>query len=381
MTDATATIRRPEPGAAATSRRRRPLAAIDLLKAYAIFGVLWQHTVPRTVTEHAMGNLWIRPAVPIFFVLLGLNLAGSLSRQGPLDATGVKTYMLRRLDRLALPLLLVLAAAYVLAVARGRLHASAGLLLGGLPVNAPGNYFIPGLIGVILLMPIVVAAYRRWPVATLVGAIAINVGFEVAAAWSRDAGLGALGTGTLAYQGCPLRYLALVGFGVWLSTDQRLRARRNAPLLALAVLSAAFLVVEQLRPDLFPFLPPGFLGVTNYLAAPWAVLLVMLGLRFLPAGEPQSLPARSGVLIGRASFHIYLVQMLFIGLVFSIWGDRLRDPWTAVAVAPITMLVAVALGVLYFRLVPGDLGLERLGRGRRSRADTAALGVRTGPPT
>jgi len=106
MTDATATIRRPEPGAAATSRRRRPLAAIDLLKAYAIFGVLWQHTVPRTVTEHAMGNLWIRPAVPIFFVLLGLNLAGSLSRQGPLDATGVKTYMLRRLDRLALPLLL-----------------------------------------------------------------------------------------------------------------------------------------------------------------------------------------------------------------------------------------------------------------------------------
>src|SRR5215218_513743 len=318
---------------------RRSLDAIDVLKAYAIFGVLWQHAVPPAVTGDLMGNLWIRPAVPIFFVLVGFNLAGSLARSHRCEPRPVRSYLRRRVERIAVPFLLILAAAYIIALARGTFRPTAALLIGGLPVNAPGSYFVPALIGVTVMMPAIFAAYRRRPVATLVGCIAINVAFEAIASWSTSRGSTLLDLGALPYQGSPLRYLALVAFGVWLWTDRRLTARRNLAVLLLAVPSAAYLVLDQLRPDSVPFFAAGFLRITNYVAAPWAVLLVMCGLRWLPADASGTRVGRSLVRLGRASYHIYLVQMLWMGVAVAyIWGDLALDTWTGVAIAPSSML-------------------------------------------
>src|SRR4051812_31308979 len=82
MTSRAAESSRPH-AAPAPPPRRGETAAIDLLKGYAILGVLWQHAVPASITNALGGNLWVRPAVPIFFILLGLNLATSLTRHGP----------------------------------------------------------------------------------------------------------------------------------------------------------------------------------------------------------------------------------------------------------------------------------------------------------
>src|SRR3954447_24348532 len=89
--------------------RRVHNAAIDLLKGYAILGVLWQHAVPASITNALGGNLWVRPAVPIFFILLGLNLATSLTKRGrpALDRVTLTDYARRRVARVALPFLVV----------------------------------------------------------------------------------------------------------------------------------------------------------------------------------------------------------------------------------------------------------------------------------
>lgn len=335
-----------------TAESHRPLAAIDLLKAFAIVGVLWQHTMPWDVTEALYGNLWVRAAVPIFFVLIGFNLAGSLRRRGGVEWTGTffRSYLGRRLDRIVAPFLLVLAVGYTVAIARGTLEFTPGLAVGGMPVNAPGIYFVPALIGTVVLFPVLYWAYERRPLATLVGCFAINAAFEL----TMDALLAAnsgVANWSLLYTGSPLRYLALVALGVWAADGPGLGAPRNRPLVALGVLSAGYLILEQLEPELFsPLFPWGFERVTNFLAAPWAFVLVLAGMRFLPERVPAGAGWRAAVEVGRASFHIYLIQMLWTGLV-------VESP--TVALAPLSATASIGLGYLYYRLVPSGSALRQ----------------------
>jgi peptidoglycan/LPS O-acetylase OafA/YrhL len=335
--------------------RRVHNAAIDLLKGYAILGVLWQHAVPASITNPLGGNLWARPAVPIFFILLGLNLGTSLTRRGlpTLDRATLSDYARRRLARVAVPFLVVLAVGYVIAAAQGTLRAAPSLLIGGMPVNAPGNYFLTALIAFIIAMPFLVWAYARRPVATLVACIALDVAFEAIVYLANRRGITALGPANYPYQGNPLRWLAPVALGLWASTDPRLTAPRNRWLLLLAIPSALYLILLQTDPARFPFVPAGFLGMTNVLAAPWAFLIVLTGLRVLPTDVPRNPIGRGLAAAGRASYHIYLVQMLWMGVVaVHLWAGF--GTTARAAVAPVDFAACLTLGWLYFRVLPGS---------------------------
>jgi peptidoglycan/LPS O-acetylase OafA/YrhL len=339
----------------------RPVDAIDLMKATAIALVLWQHTVPVTWTNQLLGNVWVRPAVPVFFVLAAFNFSGSLRRRGGerLSWAALRAFYARRFDRIAAPFLIILALGYLIALARGRFESGVSMLFGSMPVNAPGNYFVPALVGVIVLLPFIVWAYARRPVATVLACIALNVLFEaLAATVFRDQIFG--GNLTFPYQGSALRYLALAVGGVWLASTPLLRAHRSRTLLILAGLSVTYLLVEQLFPAELGFFKPGFERETNFAAAPWAILLVALGLRYLPANASGAARGRVVVAIGRASFHIFLVQMLWLGVV--------DDDAYSLRLAVTSTVVCFALGYAFFRLVPDTSGLLRSGARRRGSA-------------
>jgi peptidoglycan/LPS O-acetylase OafA/YrhL len=369
MTRRTAEPQRPREVAPAP-RRRANNAAIDLLKGYAILGVLWQHAVPASITNALGGNLWARPAVPIFFILLGLNLATSLTRRGrpSLDRATLTDYARRRVARVAVPFLVVLAAGYVIAAAQGTLRAAPSLVIGGMPVNAPGNYFITALIAFLVAMPFLVYAYARRPLATLVACLAVDVAFEAIVYLANRRGITALGPANYVYQSNPLRWLAPVALGIWISTDPRLTAPRNRWLVLLAVPSAIYLILLQTDPARFPFVPAGFLGMTNVLATPWALLIVLTGLRVLPTDVPRNPLGRGLAAIGRASYHVYLVQMLWMGVVavhlWSGFGTAARA-----AVAPLDFAACLTLGWLYFRVLPGSV--PQWPWGRRASAPRA----------
>jgi peptidoglycan/LPS O-acetylase OafA/YrhL len=315
-------------------------AAIDLLKAFAILAVLWQHTVPNDTTDDVLGNLWIRAAVPIFVVLLGLNLMRAVRRRGPvaLDRAGLRAYLRRRAARLVPPLLLVLIAAYVAGAVTRDFDASPALLFGGLPVDAPGNYFIPALIGLVLLFPFLAAAFRRRPVATVLACFAVNAAFELVLLGVVGKDSGAIDS--ILYSGNPLRGLGAFALGMWLAADPRPRAARNRWLLAAAAASGAYLVAEQAAPGSFTFFPNNFIEVTNLLAAPWAAALVMAGLTLLPR-QVTNLPGRALALVGAASYHVFLVQMLVIGVVVTGLAG---------------FALSIVLGVAFFWLLPAHLG-------------------------
>lgn len=361
---------------------------IDFIKAWAILAVLWQHTIPRSITEDALGALWVRPAVPVFFVLMGLNLGASLLRSDgtELERHKLVGYWRRRLDRIAVPYLAVLAVGYAIALALGTLVASPSLVIGAMPVNAPGNYFIPALIGIVVAFPIIAWMYARRPLLTLVGAVAVNGAFEAVAAVARGHGDGGLlGPASLFYQGAPMRYLAVVMLGLCLA---RPRGRATSPQRLLAVLApigALYLVLQAWRPELFPF-PDGFLAQTNLLAAPWAALLVVLVLRHVPSDLSGRRWGRAVVGLGRASYHVYLVQMLVLGVVADrLWAAGFSTTGERVLIAPAEIIACVALGYVYFRLVPSGTALidavRSIGRsGLRARPRLDRVIRRRRPP-
>jgi len=352
---------------------RRDIAAIDILKGLAILSVLWQHTVPPTITRNVMGSLWIRPAVPIFFLLMGLNLATSLRRTSADGLTGQmwKRYLLRRVDRIAVPFLLILATGYVIAAVRGNVHLSPGLLVGGFPVNAPGSYFITALISLTLVFPFIVAAYRRAPRATLVALVAINVVFEAIAYVCRHHGISLLSSKTIVYQGSPFRYTAVVAIGLWMAHGSRRVPWRGAGWIALVVLSGAYLVGVTLHPSSFHQLPGGFIRETSLMAAPWAFLLVALGLRYLP-DVARAAPSRGLVTLGRLSYHIFLVQILVCGVLAHALRPAGLSMWGRAAFAPLIAAIAIALGILYARVVPSGTGLLAWRPARRARTGGVA---------
>jgi peptidoglycan/LPS O-acetylase OafA/YrhL len=323
--------------------------AIDILKALAIVAVLVQHTVPGHALADVGRNLWIRPAVPIFFILLGVNLAGSLLRHGgPETRASLVDYYRRRLDRILVPVLVAAAFCYVIAAARGDLHPVASWGIGGFPTDPPGNYFVPAFIGMVLLFPALLWAYRRAPVATVVGAIAVDLAVETALVKGTHVGARlAAGDAPFWFPSFPLRYLGATAVGVWIASDRGLLSRRNLWLVALAIPSAVFLWALDAGHAPISWYPNSYEKAMSVLAVPWAAVLVMAAMALLPSTATGRV-GRSLVGIGRASFHVYLAQLVWIGAVTG--NHRGTEP------ALVNIPVSVLLGLVFYRLVPGSFG-------------------------
>lgn len=320
--------------------------AIDILKALAILGVLVQHTVPGDQLADVGRNVWIRPAVPIFFVLVGLNFMGAVDRSrssGTWD--GAAAFLRRRLNRIVGPLLVVALAAYAIAAVRGSLDPTPALAVGALPIDGPGNYFVTALVGIVLIFPALAWAFRRRPALTLVGCIVLNVIVEVVMLRGLDIASDLrAGDEPYAYPAFPLRYVGAVAMGMWISRGAELTARRNLPLVALAVPSVGFLVALDLGEDPLGWFPDSFEKAMSVFAAPWALLLVLVALRLLPRSVGPGVPGRALVALGRMSWHVYLVQLVWLGVVV--------DNQRSLGLAPLNIAACLLLGWLLFRAVP-----------------------------
>ncbi|HEV7899260.1 MAG TPA: acyltransferase [Planosporangium sp.] len=148
----------------------------DLLRALAIV---------RVVVYHCLGLAWLTvvfPAVGVMFALAGSLMAASLDRAGP-AAVG------RRLRRL-LPPVWMLAAVCVPAMVVGGMRLDWSVLLWLFPLdNPPANRWGSATLGMIwymrqylwfvLLSPLALPAFRRWPVISLMTPLALLIALTV----------------------------------------------------------------------------------------------------------------------------------------------------------------------------------------------------------
>lgn len=295
-------------------------------------------------------------------MVTAMNLSGSLERGGGSRVAELygRGYLPRRLGRLVPPLAVAWVAALLLAVALGRMALGPQVLLGSFPLPGPGDYYIPVIFQVVALLPLIVWGFRRRPIATVVLLFAADAAFEIAAtrvpSWQ---GSFASGQHPFPYDVWALRYFGAIALGLWLSRSAGLTARRNLWILGAAAISLGYLVWEHQSPG-FPLFSPGFERRTNFLAVGLAAALVMAALRWLPSA-PRG-PLRVVEELGRASYHIYLVQIVW----FGVWPEQ------SLARFLLAVVGTSLAGIAFMRLVPGTsaLRLVNVGRGRIVRADS-----------
>ena len=279
---------------------------IDIMKGFAILGVLFTHAAMPPLASKPLTYFHSDQAVPVFVVLMAMNLAMSLRRQA--EKHGPSHYS-RRLRRLAVPFAIVFAVSSGIAAWRWfalgvRPNFGPLTLLGYLPFGGAGNYFIFIIAAFTLVGPALWAAYRRWPRASVAAMIAADLAFELA--------YGALAPHVphfSVYGGNPMRLLAAFAIGLWLADGWELTERRNRWLLVFATVSFTYMVAVQLGHPL-PVFPDAW-QPQNALGFGYTALLVMLGMRWLPGVERGAWVVLGE--LGRASYHVYLVQMLYFG--------------------------------------------------------------------
>ncbi len=286
---------------------------IDILKGLAIISVVLIHTWSDRILLAIGAPFHIWQAVPVFILLSAFTGTYALVTYG--KKTLAQSYdisiLIRRLKRILVPYLVIwicqiLIIIYIIlsknpniAVYTVNYFNSLGFDLilnffsGG---QGPGNYFIPVILQQILIVPVLYYLALKSPDKMLVAAFFLDLALEYLAL---IAGIPA-GLFNILY----IHFLFLGALGVWLvfRKDQVPRWLFIGGIASFAYIFAVGYLKFQFW---FLYPPDSFFTAFAYF---WTVLIVILGLKFIPSGSSHRLYTFLEQL-GKASWHIFLVQM------------------------------------------------------------------------
>ena len=332
---------------------------VDLLKGMAILSVIVMHSVDELWLRRVGYGFYILQAVPVFLVLMGMASARTFVREDGSSLSTRRDYFKRKAWRLVAPWLelFVVTASLraILSIATHRLRLGIGwqTLLFVLPVSGPGNYFVAVAIQWVLVAPFVWAWYRRHP-GVMMSLLFLATFITIVGVWLAPGGAaGPLGD-TIHHTALP--FLFALGLGVWISSDWSFASPRNRWIYAFATLGVVQIALTTfLGKSSLPVL--GGPGAENPFTFSWAAVLVMLGMTHLPsravrrAWEPLAV-------IGKASYHIFLLQIVWFGTGAPSRFVGAVSPWLPGSLAVVCVLlsslaVCLPLGVAWFRLEGG----------------------------
>jgi peptidoglycan/LPS O-acetylase OafA/YrhL len=295
---------------------RQHFQQIDILKGLAIIAVLLLHSLSREQlgASYAVFHIW--QAVPIFMVLMGLNLGMSYgSKTLHFVQLYAPHYFQKKALRIIFPLLLMyilaLVAGYVWEQVYAREVFTLGWknLIGVLPVSGKGNYFITLLLQSLIALPLIGYSFNRWPLRTSLVLLITEIAFQLIAYqmsyFDEDRYL---------YDAALFRYFSAIALGLWLSRVIATPDKRYSWLLILAgIASGVYLYFHQYQDISLPHIRPEW-QAQLFLTFPYAALLIYLVILIFPQQSDQ-IALRSLAFLGKASYHIFLVQVLYFGLI------------------------------------------------------------------
>ncbi|OPY36848.1 MAG: hypothetical protein A4E35_01685 [Methanoregula sp. PtaU1.Bin051] len=331
---------------------------VDILKGLAAISVILIHTFSPVLLSVTGAPYHIWQAVPVFLLLAAFT--GALSYRW-LDRTTLSglydlAILIRRYKRILVPFAVVWAVeVIVLLLLPQQMSWYAGysgqILSGGVGIVVsffsggigPGNYFIPLIIVQIFAIPILYwLAVRFSPGKMVVSIFILDMVFQYV--------LYLAGIHTFVPGLTYVNYVVLTALGIWLALEKH---PQTAVLAAAGILSAAYITAVYYFNFQFWFIAPlaGFFSEFSYF---WTLVLVVTGLRFLPS---TSLSKAWSIVadLGKASWHIFLVQMAFLAFfndsLLAFIDSAIPGPdlgWLLVAQVGFTLLVlAVCLPAGY----------------------------------
>jgi hypothetical protein len=261
--------------------------AVDAIKGVAIVFVLMLHSYGAHIPYSLF---WVRQAVPLLVVMMGYT--GVLTHVRPIGQ-----YLRRRAVRLLVPWSVAWLVALIIMLVKGNLRWRSDVLWGALPTPGPGNYFITIAFAFVLALPLLRWLLDKGPWVLLTTCFVVDLTFQLAA--------GHFPLDPYLFKASLLRYLFAVGVGMVLASGRML--------WPLVPISFAYLVALTMGFKM-PFIRPAWQS-HFLLAAGYTAAFVRTGLRF---SYPRFLRS-----FGTASWHIFLVQIVWFGQVAHFVLDRL----------------------------------------------------------
>lgn len=329
---------------------------IDLVKTVAIISVIILHSVSIAVILGTGMIYYVWQAIPLFIICSGLTWYLAFAKHASTlhDAYSLR-YFKGKIGRFVAPFLVIFVFDLIYMKATGIAfnlnHIISRLYWMQPPLSGAGDYYLAYIIQLIILAPLLCYCFSRKPWITVAVLFIVDIMFELAAPYlSFDF-----------YYFSVVRCLAAFAIGLILARNiiqyngWRLRTKTNVALVVLGLLSAIYLTFYVSVPT------PGFRpewGTQNLYGFFYPALLVIL---VFSCGSllqrAKGLVSKVNVL-GRASYHIFLVQILFFGLgvngIFAVKGELIA--------VMINLAVTFAVGLLFYGLNLTVLGLTRNSR-------------------
>ena len=303
---------------------------VDFLKTFMIAFVIIDHSVLRSLLWGAGAELWERMSIPVFLIILGFNMGNSFAKKGEQSLKELYSweYFKKKFWRFIFPYIIL----YIVSTMAGfiiyeenftdRLNENWFLeyiVYQKQLFEGPGNWFIPVLFQSILLLPLMYKAFSIVPRLSLILCFIIEIGFHlflfsyIGAITSLEDWLTEIN-----FRYIILLYVSAIGMGFWFSKDHDLFSRKNIFVWLLFPISVIYMVAWQFLDFRLEIDGSGIVrGDYNYLTFIYAAFIILIVMKLLPK-NPKNKVSKFFTTIGRASFHIYLVQDIYFAITYSI---------------------------------------------------------------
>lgn len=331
-------------------QNKRYYPQIDFLKGIAITSVILLHSASSPILARVYADFYIAQAVPIFIILSGL-IGYIIFQCNPfktLNQVYSKDFFLKRISRYIFPLVLI----YVIDLIYMYLSkipltndVITRIITLQLPTAGPGNYYISIIMQIIIISPVLFYVYSKKPFATLVTMVALNATFEFLGPYIPYA----------IYYVSFLRYFAAFALGMYLSKEFvqkqeiKLTKKSNLPLIVLIFLSAVYMFTFHITD--FAFFRPEW-NAQNLFTFSYAILPIAIVLSTYPVLSKLALFTSKVRLLGRASYHIFLVQILYFGTGLNNFFLLESSPLLIIGVVSImaNLTITITFGLLFYFL-------------------------------
>ncbi|MDD6057466.1 MAG: acyltransferase [Clostridiales bacterium] len=305
---------------------------LDYLKAICVLMVIVTHYDWKDKTSPFFTML-INMAVPIFMMISGYNFAMSNRRNtgGNLGRMYGWQTIKPKLIRFLSPFFVICLIEMILLYLGDRSIRPLRIFLLG--AYGPGSYYVPIMLQFLVIFPILYMLVEKNAKLGLFAAGMLNLLFEIAVKYMEME--------KYYYRLSIGRYLLLIAFGCYLYLYPKHRVKRYQMifmfLLGMAYLVAVFGFEKDL--PLFPYWKTTAMPVAFYIFP-----IVILLFRKFYHSTIKGGAGRLLAWIGKASYHIFLVQMVYYH--FDLGGALMDAVWYFAV--PFHVLILIPLGLAFY---------------------------------
>jgi len=314
--------------------KNQPLSShylqIDILKAVAIIMVILLHSLSLAFQELIFYRFHLILAVPIFCIIMGLTAALSHKKYDykMLNQLYSRDYFTRKFKRYIIPFIIIFVISGFLAwlVLTKDLGAIVSnnipserfsyrftepfyYIFGYLPLSGYGNYFLTIIFAFIFIGPLLYRIFLFNPKVMIILCFVFEIIFLIIISLPFKLGY-------YYYFLISLRYLSFFGLGLYISANTNLFSKSN--LFILIGLPVSILCIISFRYGLFGLTKifNGNLSMISFPISFYVCFIVLLFFKLIPSVSDKRI-YNFIANIGKRSYHIFLVQILFFGSGYS----------------------------------------------------------------